>query len=143
MTANAIFSFANSFVLLGWILLLALPNWKYTQAIILNGIVVILAVLYAYIFGKDIGSLDPNSFSTLENVKRLFQNDNAIAAGWLHYLAFDLLVGAYIVSQCQKLNIPRWIYSLILPFTFMFGPVGYFIFFIIKTIKTKNFASID
>jgi hypothetical protein len=142
MSAESAFSFGSSFVLIGWFLLLVFPNWKFTQAIILNGVVVILAILYAYIFSKDIASFDPKSFSTLSNVKALFQNDNAVAAGWLHYLVFDLLVGAYIVKQCQKLEISRWIYSLILPFAFMFGPIGYLIFFVIKTIKTKSFANI-
>jgi hypothetical protein len=143
MSPESVFSFGSSFVFIGWILLLVFPNWKFTQAIVLNGVIVILAILYAYIFVKDMGSFDPKSFSTLSNVKVLFQNDNAVAAGWLHYLTFDLLVGAYIVKQCQKLEISRWSYSLILPFTFMFGPIGYFIFFVIKFLKTKSFANID
>jgi len=142
MNASSIFSFGNTFVLFGWILLIFVPKWKYTQIIILNGIVVLFAVLYTYVFSKDIGNFDPNSFSTLENVKVLFQNDNAVAAGWLHYLAFDLFVGAYVVKESQKLGISRWIYTLILPFTFMFGPVGYLLFFITKTAKTKSIADV-
>jgi hypothetical protein len=142
MNASSIFSFGNSFVLLGWILLVFLPDWKYTQALVLNGIVVFFALLYSYLIGKDIGSFDPNSFSTLANVKALFQNDDAVVAGWLHYLAFDLFVGAYIVRESKKLGISRWMYTLILPFTFMFGPVGYFLFFISKTFKTKNMAEV-
>jgi hypothetical protein len=142
MNASSIFSFGNTFVLFGWILLIFVPKWKFTQIIILNGIVVLFAVLYTYVFSKDIGNFDPNSFSTLENVKVLFQNDNAVAAGWLHYLAFDLFVGAYVVKESQKLGISRWIYTLILPFTFMFGPVGYLLFFITKTAKTKSIADV-
>jgi hypothetical protein len=74
----------------------------------------------------------------LANVKALFQNDNAVAAGWIHYLAFDLFVGAYIVREARNNQISRWIYSIALPFTFMFGPMGYLIFFLMKTIKTKT-----
>jgi hypothetical protein len=143
MNASTIFSFCNTFVLLGWILLIFLPKWKYTQILILNGIVVLFAVLYAYLFSKDITSFDPNSFSTLENVKALFQNDNAVAAGWIHYLAFDLFVGAYVVKESQKLEISRWVYTVILPFTFMFGPVGYLLFFITKTVKSKSIADVN
>ncbi len=142
MNAASIFSFCNTFVLLGWLLLIALPSWKYTPTLILSGIVVLFSLLYAYLFSIDIASFDPNSFSTLGNVKALFQNDNAVAAGWLHYLAFDLFVGAYIVKKSQEIGISRWIYTFILPFTFMFGPVGYLLFFIVKTIKTKTFADI-
>jgi hypothetical protein len=138
MTAASIFSFGNTFVLTGWVLLLFLPNWKYTQTIILSGIIVLFAALYSFLILKDIDSFNPESFSTLANVKALFQNDDAVAAGWLHYLAFDLFVGAYIVRAAQSEQISRWIYTIALPFTFMFGPIGYLIFFIIKTIKTKT-----
>ena len=143
MNPSSIFSFANSFVLLGWILLIFLPTWKHTQTIILNGIVVLFSILYAYLFLKDIGSFNVDSFSTLANVKALFRNDNAVAMGWIHYLAFDLFVGAYIVKKSQQLQISRWLYTLTLPFTFMFGPVGYLLFFITLPdkkcyIKTKD-----
>lgn len=138
MNASAIFSFGNSFILLGWIFLIFLPNWKYTQAIVLNGMVVLFSVMYAFLILKDIGDFKMDSFSTLANVKALFQNDDALAAGWLHYLAFDLFVGAYIVKKSIELGISRWLYTLALPFTFMFGPVGYLIFFLIKTLKTKT-----
>jgi hypothetical protein len=50
-----------------------------------------------------------------------------------------LFVGAYIVKQSRKLHISRWVYTLILPFAFMFGPIGYLIFILVKTIKTKSF----
>lgn len=138
MNASSIFQFGNSFILLGWILLIFAPNWKLTQSIILNGIIVLFAAIYSFLILKDIGDFKADSFSTLANVKELFQNDNAVAAGWFHYLAFDLFVGAYIVRTAKKLNISRWWATLALPFTFMFGPMGYLIFFTIKTIKSVS-----
>jgi Domain of unknown function (DUF4281) len=143
MNASSIFSFGNSFVLLGWILLIFLPKWRHTQTIILNGMIVLFALIYAYLLLKDIGSFSVDSFSTLANVKALFQNDNAVAMGWIHYLAFDLFVGAYIVKKSQQLQISRWLYTLTLPFTFMFGPVGYLLFFLIKTVKTQTIHEIN
>ncbi|OYU82439.1 MAG: hypothetical protein CFE24_15565, partial [Flavobacterium sp. BFFFF2] len=132
------FSLGNSCILIGWILLIFLPNWIYTQASILNGLIVLYALVYTYLILKDIGDFRADSFSSLANVKALFQNDNAVAAGWFHYLAFDLFVGAYIVRKSIALGISRVFYTLALPFTFMFGPMGYLIFFIIKSLKTKS-----
>lgn len=140
MDAASIFSLGNSCILIGWILLIFLPNWKYTQVSILNGLIVLYSVVYAYLILRDIGGFRADSFSTLANVKALFQNDNAVAAGWFHYLAFDLFVGAYIVRKSISLGISRWLYTLALPFTFMFGPMGYLIFFIIKSLKTKSLS---
>ena len=138
MTPTQIFSFANTFVLLGWLLLLILPNWKFTQTIILKGIVLILVFIYAFLIFKDIGNFNSDSFSNLNNVMELFKSETAVAAGWLHYLAFDLFVGAYIVKQSKEFHIPRLIYTFILPFAFMFAPIGYLIFVLVKAIKTKS-----
>jgi hypothetical protein len=138
MDAASIFSLGNSCILIGWILLIFLPNWKYTQASILNGLIVLYALVYTYLILKDIGDFRADSFSSLANVKALFQNDNAVAAGWFHYLAFDLFVGAYIVRKSISLGISRVFYTLALPFTFMFGPMGYLMFFVIKSLKTKS-----
>lgn len=138
MQAADIFSICNKVILLGWVLLIFLPNWKYTQAIILNGLIVLFSGIYAFMILKDFGNFNPDSFSTLANVKALFQNDDAVAAGWIHYLAFDLFVGAYIVKKSKQIGLSRVLYTLTLPFTFMFGPLGYLLFVIFKTIKTKS-----
>lgn len=138
MQAAEIFSICNKVILSGWVLLIFLPNWKLTQAIILNGLIVLFAGIYSFMILKDIGNFNPDSFSTLANVKALFQNDNAVAAGWIHYLAFDLFVGAYIVRKSKQIALSRILYTITLPFTFMFGPMGYLLFVIFKTIKTKS-----
>ena len=138
MQATVIFSICNQVILLGWILLIFLPNWKFTQPIILNGLIVLFASVYAFLILKDIGNFSPDSFSSLANVKVLFQNDDAVAAGWIHYLAFDLFVGTYIVRKSKEKGLSRILYTITLPFTFMFGPIGYLLFVIFKTIKTKS-----
>ncbi|AWV97884.1 ABA4-like family protein [Arcticibacterium luteifluviistationis] len=140
MTPSSIFSFGNAFVLLGWLLLLILPHWKYTQTLVLNGVILLLAVIYAYLVIKDLGSFEMDSFNSLASVKALFTTDTAIAIGWLHYLAFDLFVGAYVVRKSKEVGLARWVYSLILPFVFMFGPVGYVMFVLVKMVKTKSLA---
>lgn len=35
----------------------------------------------------------------LEGVTKLFSNDAVILPAWVHYLAFDLLVGNYLVEK--------------------------------------------
>jgi hypothetical protein len=139
MTPASLFNFGNTFVLIGWVLLLVLPNWKHSQAVVLNGVILVLGLVYTYLILGSIGEFDVDSFSTLSNVKDLFQEDGAVAAGWLHYLAFDLFVGAYIVRKSKEIGLSRLIYSFILPFAFMFGPIGYVLFAIAKAIKAKSF----
>lgn len=138
MNPATFFNFGNTFVLLGWILLLAAPNWKYTQTLVLNGVILLLGMIYTFLILKDIGNFDPSSFNSLANVKALFQSDGAVAAGWMHYLAFDLFVGAYIVRKSKEIGLSRLVYSIILPFAFMFGPIGFVIFTVVRMVKTKN-----
>jgi hypothetical protein len=138
MQATELFSLCNKVILLGWLLLICLPKWKYTQAIILNGLLVVFAMVYAILLFKDISSLSVDSFSTLSKLKLLFQSDDAVAAGWIHYLVFDLFVGAYIVKKSRQIGLHQLVYTLILPFVFMSGPIGYLLFVLVKFIKTKS-----
>ena len=136
---STIFSICNSVIFFGWLLLLILPTWKYTQAVILNGLLVVFSIVYTYLLLQDFDQLSIDSFSTLAKLKLLFQSDTAVAAGWVHYLVFDLFVGAYIVRKSIQIGLSRWVYSFILPFAFMCGPIGYLLFVIIKLIQTKSF----
>ena len=36
---------------------------------------------------------------TLDGVKKLFANDDVILPAWVHYLAFDLIVGNHLVER--------------------------------------------
>ena len=136
---STIFSICNSVIFFGWLLLLILPTWKYTQAVILNGLLVIFSIVYTYLLLQDFDQLSIDSFSTLAKLKLLFQSDTAVAAGWVHYLVFDLFVGAYIVRKSIQIGLSRWVYSFVLPFALMCGPIGYLLFVIIKLIKTRSF----
>jgi hypothetical protein len=138
MTPSVLFDFVNFYAFLGWLLLLIAPNWKQTQVIIKFGILLVLAIVYSILVLKGISTFNIDDFSSLEKVKILFSKDEAIVAGWIHYLAFDLFVGAYIVRKSIEKCIPRWIYSLILPFTFMFGPVGFLVFTLVSLSKSKD-----
>ena len=93
-TPDVLFQFANTFVLIGWIFLLFLPNWKFSVSIARFFVVVPLSMLYAFMVVKSFGNFDPNMFSTLAGVKSLFGQDLGVLVGWIHYLAFDLFVGA-------------------------------------------------
>ena len=138
MNAASIFEFGNAFVLIAWAALIFFPHWTHTFTLARSVVIVVISVLYAILISQGMNELELDSFNTLESVKKLFQSDMAVAAGWLHYLAFDLLAGTYILQKSKEIGLPRWQYSLALPFTFIFGPVGYLIFFLFKTLKTAS-----
>lgn len=138
MTANLVFLFANNFALIGWLLLIFAPKWKTTQYIVLYGVILILLLVYGCLIIPTLPSFSPDAFMTLSGIKVLFQNEMALLAGWIHYLAFDLFVGAYIVRQGIKIGMSGWQYTLCLPFAFMLGPLGLFLFYIFHFLTPKE-----
>ena len=52
----------------------------------------------------------------------------AMTAGWVHYLAFDLLAGVLVTRKGMELKIPRLALFPCQLGCFMLGPVGVFLF---------------
>ena len=63
-------------------------------------------------------------FGSLDEVARLFETRELLLAGWLHYLAFDLFVGAWEVRRARAAAIPFPLVVPCLALTFLFGPAG-------------------
>ena len=77
-------------------------------------------------------------FISLAGVTELFQNPYVLLAGWLHDLAFDLFIGSWEVRDAQRLGISHWLIIPCLGLTFMFGPIGLGLYFVIRwTFKRK------
>ncbi len=138
MSAETLFAICNTLVLPGWLLLVVLPRWKWTTKVITSVIMpFLLGLVYLYLvlvhFGKSEGG-----FGSLAGVTELFQNPYILLAGWLHYLAFDLFVGSWEVRDAQRLGMSHWLVIPCLGLTFMFGPIGLGLYFIIRwTFKRK------
>jgi hypothetical protein len=77
----------------------------------------------------------PGGFGSLADVQLLFTSPWVALAGWLHYLAFDLWMGARIARESAALKLPRWPLIILLPLTFLFGPAGYLAFETIKAAR--------
>ena len=140
MTPDLIFNLANPVALLGWIVLAVGIVW--TKPLLRDtiagqvwpfGLSALYTILVAFFFFKADGGFD-----TLANVQKLFTAPWVALAGWVHYLAFDLFIGAVISRDTMKLGISRSFLIVLLPLTFMFGPIGYFIFLILRTALAKK-----
>lgn len=139
MSPKEMFSIAGMLVMPMWVLMMFLPKWKGTQVLIKFKIIpILLSLVYAiYIYqALQIGGM--MDFGSLASVKELFTEDNAVLAGWVHYLAFDLLIGMWMLEENSKLNIHQFLLAPCLFATFMFGPLGYLLFTILRTIKKRT-----
>ena len=71
-------------------------------------------------------------------MRALFANDAALDAGWLHYLAFDLFVGTWIVRQGLLDRLHPLLLLVCLPVTFMLGPVGFLLFLLERAVFSRR-----
>lgn len=95
MSAEQLFSITNTVAILCWVLLAVLPGrWWVTDIVTGKAAPALFAVIYIAILVTTFGRGE-GSFSTLAGVSELFSNPWLLLAGWLHYLAFDLLIGTW------------------------------------------------
>jgi hypothetical protein len=124
MSAEALFSLCNGFTLAGWVLLAAVPGWRWVPGLITA---VLLPCLLALVYGFLLISHLPGAeggFGSLKEILMLFQNPSLLLAAWIHYLAFDLFIGSWEVRDSRQHGIPHWLVLPCLILTFLLGPLG-------------------
>lgn len=141
MTPDTVFQLCNGIALVGWIILVAFPFWYQADKFIIGVIVMLFAIIYTYYIVTNISVIDMESFSSLKGVTALFTNPLAVLIGWVHYLAFDLVAGTWIKNNAARYGIPHWLVIPCLLLTFMFGPIGFLLYLLIRFIKTKDYFS--
>jgi len=127
---SAAFKVTNFTALLGWLVLFSYPLWPVqARTLVMTLVVTLLCMAYVYFIflGKRhdaAGERPSGSFFSLAGVIRLFKSPRVVLAGWIHYLAFDLMVGLFIVSDAAPRGISHWLLLPALFLTLMFGPAG-------------------
>ena len=132
MAPDQLFQLANPLALLGWLALLASPLApRAAQAVAAAAIPLLLSLAYAGLVLAFWWEA-PGGFGSLPEVMALFTHPQIALAGWLHYLAFDLFLGAWQVRTARAEGIPHWMVIPCLILTFLFGPAGLLAFAILR-----------
>lgn len=142
MDLNLLFTLANLSVFPAWIMLIFLPNWSVTEKLVHSMLYpLILGAAYSVglflsVFGG-MGAAD-GGFSTIEGVRALFSVDVGILVGWIHYLVFDLFVGAWEARDAKRRGFSHWLLIPCLFFTFMAGPLGLLLYVLLRKATGKG-----
>ncbi|MGE0722847.1 MAG: abscisic acid-deficient protein Aba4 family protein [Alphaproteobacteria bacterium] len=140
---DGLFGAANLAAITGWIALgvaAFLPAarpllWRYAGTLLPVALgLAYLGLIAAFWFRSGGG------FSSLADVRLLFDMPGLLLAGWIHYLAFDLLVGAWIARQAATAGVPAVLLLPCLGLTFLFGPAGYLLFLAIRAARAPQLA---
>jgi hypothetical protein len=136
MDPDTAFGWSNSVAALAWIALVLSPSkarwtpwvWRITG----RALPVAFGVVYAALLGFHWRG--EGGFNNLDDVRALFAVPGALAAGWVHYLAFDLFVGTWIAERSAQLGLSHgWVIPLLL-MTFMLGPMGLLGFVLVRAL---------
>jgi len=127
------FDVANACACAAWIVLardaLAEKRSARARRFVVDGAVAALCAAYAWLFVACValGDVDARaSFGSLAGVRALFERDDALLAGWLHFLAFDARVADWLIDEERARGVPRMCTACVtLPLTCACGPVGY------------------
>ena len=68
----------------------------------------------------------------------LFTSPEIALAGWIHYLAFDLFVGAWEVRTARREGIAFLLVLPCLALTFLFGPAGFLVFSMLRAARATQ-----
>jgi hypothetical protein len=123
MTQEGVFSVCNMLALVGWLLLLTVPRQRLAMVVAGTAIPLTLASIYLVLFVLHVRE-SSGGFSSLAAVAQLFENHWLLLAGWVHYLAFDLFIGAWETRDAMARRVPRLLLAPCLVMTFMLGPIG-------------------
>ena len=148
-TIDMIYLWLNIGVIPFWIILLFFPQSKISSFFVssifpyfLFGAIYIYLLYYVFI--QDYDSLNNfNLYLGIDELSDLFSNSSFLILFWVHFLAINLFCGSWIVKDSQKLNISKIIVFFPLLFTYFIGPVGIFIYWIIRIFFAKRVSLYD
>lgn len=139
MDYSILFKIANLSVIPAWALLVFLPKHRLTKAVVHSYLYpVLLGLLYTTLLVTSFGG--EGGMDTLENLKTSFMRDEILVLGWVHYLVFDLFIGAWVSRDAIKHELN---YLLVIPalvLTLFAGPVGLMAYLILRWAKLNTLA---
>ena len=125
---DVMFQAANPLALAGWLVLAISPLApRIADRVAGFGIPAVLSLGYTALILTNWSGAD-GGYDSLPNVMLLFTVPEIALAGWVHYLAFDLFVGAWEVRTARREAIPHVLVLPCLILTFLFGPIGLLLF---------------
>ena len=122
--------------MLGWLVLILAPRWPVVLQTLRLGLIGLLSLTYAVLIFVYFFLVEGGGFGSIGEVRALFMSDPVLVAGWVHYLAFDLLIGTWIAVEADKRGYNRLLQAPMLVATFMLGPLGLILFYLTRATET-------
>ena len=148
-SVEMIYLWLNIGVIPFWLILMFFPQSKISSLLVTSIVpVVILGTVYVYMFyyfynfGFDFFE-NFNLYLGLYNLADLFQNEAFLILFWVHFLSLNLFCGSWIVKDGQKVYMSKYLIFFPLIITYFAGPIGIFIYWLLRIFFAKRITLFD
>jgi hypothetical protein len=148
-TIETLYVWINLGILPFWLMLIFFPQ-SHLCRIFVSSIfpIIILGGAYSFILYKSylIGYDFIDNFSLylgLNELSKLFEDSSYLLLFWTHFIAINLFIGGWIVKDSQKFYVNRILIAVPLIATYLIGPIGLFIYWVIRIFYAKRISLYD
>ena len=143
-TIEILYFWVNLGVLPFWLILIFFPSSNINKFFV-TSILPILLLSGAYIFALYKSYLNTYDFIgnfelylSISNLSNLFSNNLFLILFWIHFVSINLFVGGWMVRDSQKLLMNKILVAFPLIITYLIGPLGVFIYWLIRIFYAKS-----
>ena len=143
-TIEILYFWVNLGVLPFWLILIFFPSSNINKFFV-TSILPILLLSGAYMFALYKSYLNTydfiNNFElylSISNLSNLFSNNLFLILFWIHFVSINLFVGGWMVRDSQKLVMNKILVAFPLIITYLIGPLGVFIYWLIRIFYAKS-----
>ena len=143
-TIEMLYYWINFGVLPFWIILIFFPQSQLCRYFV-TSIFPIFILSGAYIFMLYKSYLNSYDFYGnfelyfgLDNISNLFSNKTFLMMFWIHFISINLFTGSWIVKDAQKFSVNKILLMIPLLITYLIGPLGIFIYWLVRIFYAKQ-----
>ena len=145
-TLEMIYLWLNLGILPFWFMLIVFPQSQISRVFI-TSIFPMFILSMAYIYLLYVAYLSGYDFLQnfklylgFEQILSLVENQSFLILFWVHFLAINLFCGGWIVKDSQLFRMNKFLVSLPLIVTYLIGPIGIFIYWVIRLFYAKRIS---
>ena len=148
-TTEMLYLWVNTGVLPFWLLIIFFPQSHLCRFLAVSIIpAFLLSAVYVFVLYKAYF----NSFDFIENfnlylglsyVSELFQNEFYLLMFWIHFVSVNLFIGGWILKDSQKFQVNKFLLAFPLVITYLIGPIGIFVYWILRIFYAKRINLYD
>jgi hypothetical protein len=148
-TVEMVYLWVNLGILPFWFVLVLFPKSQICKVFITSIFpIFILSLFYSYL----LCTIYMDGYDFLQNFKlylglreisNLFNNQSFLILFWVHFLTINLFCGGWIVNDSQMFGMNKFLVSIPLIITYLVGPIGIVIYWLIRIFYAKRIRLYD